>query len=68
MDDLIKTLIAARFKSGESMEDIAASLGIAYVEIQAVVRQVMNQIDRERFAKHFMRAIRHRYSRNYYVE
>lgn len=48
------------------MQDIAESLDTSYAEVQTVIREVMNGIDRERFAKHFTRVIRHRYSRNYY--
>lgn len=62
MNELAKT-IAIRFKAGESMQDIAQSLGITYAEVQAVVRQVMNEMTHERFAKHFTRVLRHRYSR-----
>ena len=65
MNELAKA-IAIRFKSGESMQDIAVSVGITYAEVQAVVRQVMNEIDREQFTKNFTRVLRHRYSRNYY--
>lgn len=45
MTDLAKE-IAIRFKAGESMQDIAQSLGITYAKVQAAVRRVMNEIDK----------------------
>ena len=65
MNELAKT-IATRFKRGESMQGIAETLGITYAEVQVAVREVMNSLDRERFAKNFTRVLRHRYPRNYY--
>ncbi len=57
-----------RFKRGESMQDIAQSLGITYDEVQSIVRKTITLTDRERFAKHFTRVIRYRYSKNNYYE
>lgn len=65
MNKLAKT-IAIRFKAGESMQDIAQSLGLTTKIVEDWIRLEMRVCDRERRTNELVQKIRNKYSRNSY--